>query len=78
MRKMKEANMTFVEDAVGVKTIDPNSDTCCDIYILLDMSKSMTEDDFNNSRMFIKTLLPEVCTETNHYLRHIMKPATAL
>lgn len=60
MRKMKEANMTFVEDAVGVKTIDPNSDTCCDIYILLDMSKSMTEDDFNNSRKFIKTLLPEI------------------
>ena len=43
-------------DSVEAKTINPGAD----IYFLLDMSKSMTEDDFNDAKRFIKALLPKV------------------
>ena len=64
LENMGEANNTENTisdvDAIVVKTIDPNSDTCCDVYFLLDMSKSMTDGDFENAKKFIKALLPKV------------------
>lgn len=62
MRTMKDdaSNITAIDDSIGVKKIDPNSDTCCDVYFLLDMSQSMEEKDFKDARKFIKILLPKI------------------
>ena len=48
------------EDGVEGKIIDPTSDTCCDVFFLLDMSRSMTEKDFEDAKNFTKALLPKI------------------
>ena len=58
----KQSNTTLEDDGLSEKMIDPNSDTCCDIYFLIDMSESMTDEDFEKAKDFIKALLPEVST----------------
>ena len=57
-KQNKTINKT--EDGVDTKMIEITSDTCCDVFFLLDMSKSMDEDDFGNARSFIKALLPKI------------------
>ena len=51
---------TTSDDADLIKSIDPDSETCCDVYFLIDMSKSMTDKDFEKAKDFIKALLPKV------------------
>lgn len=51
---------TMSDDLDYTKSIDPDSETCCDVFFLIDMSKSMTDSDFEKAKNFIKALLPKI------------------